>query len=61
MYNTIFYIILGLFIFEFLLSKTLDYLNTLNWSTKLPDELKEIYDEQKYKKSMEYEKTKSTF
>ena len=61
MYNTIFYIILWLFIFEFLLSKTLDYLNTLNWSVKLPDELKDIYDEKKYKKSMKYEKEKIIF
>jgi len=43
------------------LSKTLDYLNTLNWSEKLPDELKDIYDEKKYKKSMEYEKVKNNF
>ena len=61
MYDTIFYIIIGLFVFEFILSKTLDYLNTLNWSTKLPVELKDIYDEKKYQKSMEYEKTKNTF
>lgn len=61
MYDTIFYVILGLFVWEFILSKTLDYLNTLNWSTKLPVELKEIYDEEKYKKSMEYEKVKNTF
>ncbi len=61
MQDTIFYIILGLFIWEFILSKTLDYLNTLNWSTKLPEELKDIYDEKKYSKSMEYEKVKHTF
>ncbi len=61
MYTTIFYIIIWLFVFEFILSKTLDYLNTLNWSTKLPEELKDIYDEKKYSKSMEYEKTKHAF
>jgi len=57
----IFYIIIGLFIFEFLFSKTLDYLNTLNWSDKLPEELKGIYDQEKYAKSMQYEKTKHNF
>jgi STE24 endopeptidase len=57
----IFYIIIALFVFEFILSKTLDYLNTKNWSTKLPKELKEIYDEKKYSKSMEYEKVKYSF
>ena len=61
MYTTIFYIILWLFIFEFLLTKTLNYLNTLNWSNKLPKELEEIYDAKQYKKSMEYEKTKHNF
>jgi len=61
MYDTIFYIILGLFIFEFLLSKILNYLNTLNWSTKLPKELKEIYDAKKYAKSMDYEKVNYSF
>jgi len=57
----IFYIIIWLFIFEFVLSKILDYLNTKNWSNKLPEELKEIYDEKKYSKSMKYEKTKYKF
>ncbi|MFK7780610.1 MAG: M48 family metallopeptidase [Candidatus Gracilibacteria bacterium] len=61
MYTTIFYIILGLFIFEFLFSKILSYLNTLNWSTSLPKELKAIYDAKKYKKSMKYEKDKYDF
>lgn len=61
MYETIFYIILWLFVFEFLLSKLLSYLNTLNWSEKLPAELKDIYDADKYKKSMNYEKTKYYF
>jgi len=61
MYNTFFYIILWSFVFEFLFSKTLSYLNKLNWSTTLPKELKEIYDAKKYKKSMEYEKTKYDF
>lgn len=61
MAETILYIILALFIWEFVLSKILDYLNTKNWSDKLPDELKEIYDEKKYKKSMDYEKVKNTF
>jgi len=59
--ESIFYIIIVLFVFEFVLSKTLDFLNTKNWSNKLPEELKEIYDEKKYSKSMDYEKTKYKF
>jgi len=54
-------IIIWLVVFEFILTKTLDYLNTTRWSNKLPEELKEIYDEEKYAKSMDYEKAKSKF
>lgn len=61
MYNSIFYIIIWLYVFEFLFSKTLSYLNTLNWSNQLPEELKDIYDAKKYEKSMDYEKTKYKF
>ncbi|MDQ7009590.1 MAG: M48 family metallopeptidase [Candidatus Gracilibacteria bacterium] len=59
--ETILYIILALFIGEFIFSKTLDYLNTKNWKNKLPEELKDIYDEKKYEKSMKYEKTNHKF
>jgi STE24 endopeptidase len=38
-----------------------DYLNTLNWSDTLPEEAKDIYDEEKYKKQQAYEKTKHKF
>jgi STE24 endopeptidase len=59
--ETIFYVIIVLFVLEFLLTKTLSFLNTTKWSPKLPVELKDIYDEEKYSKSMEYEKVKYNF
>ncbi len=59
--QTILIIILVLFISEFALTKFLGYLNTKNWKTTLPKELKEIYDGKKYKKSMEYERVKYRF
>ena len=59
--QTIFCIILALFIWEFIFSKTLDYLNTTRWRDKLPKELEWIYDEKKYAKSMQYEKTNHKF
>jgi len=59
--QTIFYIILSFFAWEFIFSKILDYLNTKNWSDKLPEELSGIYDEKKYEKSMQYEKAKYKF
>jgi STE24 endopeptidase len=57
----IYYLLLFFVIFEFVVLTFLDYLNTCNWSNELPEELKEIYDEKKYAKSMEYEKTKFKF
>lgn len=59
--ETILYAVIWLIVFEFILSKTLDYLNTTRWSDKLPKELEWIYDEKKYKKSMKYEKAKTKF
>ncbi len=59
--QTILYIILALYIWEFIFSKTLDYLNTTKWKETLPDDLKDIYDEKKYAKSMKYEKTNHKF
>ncbi len=61
MSNTIFIIIIAIIVFDFFLERSLDYLNTLKWSSKLPDELKEIYDEKKYKTSQKYEKVKHRF
>ncbi len=57
----IFYTIIWFIVFEFILTRVLDYLNTLNWSDELPEEVKWIYDEEKYKKSQQYEKTKHKF
>lgn len=59
--TTIFYLIIWFLTFEFILTKVLAYLNTLNWSDELPVEAKWIYDEEKYKKSQEYEKVKHKF
>jgi len=59
--ETIFYIIIGLTVAEFIFTKVLSYLNTLNWSDKLPKEVEWIYDEKKYKKSQQYEKAKFKF
>lgn len=57
----VFLFIIGFIVFEFVLSRFLDYLNTLNWSDELPEEVKWIYDEEKYKKSQQYEKIKHKF
>ncbi len=57
----ILYIIIAILISEFALTKFIDYLNTLNWSNKLPEEAKWIYDEEKYQKQQDYEKVNHKF
>jgi STE24 endopeptidase len=59
--QAIFYLILALFIFEYILNTVLSYLNTRHWNFELPDDLKEIYDQTQYSKSMKYEKSKYDF
>jgi STE24 endopeptidase len=61
METILFWIIISIIIFDFIFEKTLDYLNIKNLKEKLPDELKGIYDEDKYKKSQAYQKTSSRF
>lgn len=61
MQNMYFYLIIWITVFFFVLDKFVDYLNTLNWSDTLPEEAKDIYDEDKYKKQQAYEKTKHKF
>ncbi|WP_299580630.1 M48 family metallopeptidase [uncultured Sunxiuqinia sp.] len=57
----LFWIIIGILIFDFVLERWLDYLNTTRWSTQLPDEVKGIYDEEKYRKQQAYSRTNHRF
>ncbi len=61
MHQIIFYFIIGILIFGYLFDQFLDYLNATKRSSVLPDELKEIYDDEKYKKSQDYEKANYRF
>lgn len=61
MVNTLYLIILFIIIIDFAFERWLDYLNTTKWSSKLPDEFAGIYDEEKYRFSQDYEKTKHRF
>ena len=61
MYNTLFYIILAIVVFDFALERLLDWLNSTRWSSKLPSELKGIYDPDRYEKSQQYEKENQKF
>lgn len=54
MFTTVFYIIIAILIFDFLLERLLNYLNSTRWSNELPKELHGIYDIDQYKKSQDY-------
>ncbi len=55
------YILLIIIVVFFAIDNFISYLNTTQWNTKLPPEAKDIYDEEKYQKSQEYEKVKYQF
>jgi len=61
MENTILIIIIAIIIFDFFFDRIMDYLNASRWSKSLPEELKGIYDEEKYRKSQEYSKVNMRF
>jgi len=61
MYQIVFYIIIGILIFDYLLEQTLDYLNATRRSANLPEKLKGIYNEEKYHQSQEYDKANHKF
>ncbi len=61
MVNTLFWLIIAIIIFDYLLEKFLDYLNYSNMQETIPVELKGIYDEEKYRKSQQYEKVNLGF
>ena len=54
-----FFIIISLVIFNFLFSNLLDYINHRNWKDEIPNELKDFYDKEKYKKAKNYALSKN--
>ncbi len=61
MENTIFWIIVGIILFDYFFEKILDWLNYKNMSEHIPAQLENIYDEEKYRKSQQYEKVTTRF
>ncbi len=59
MYNTVFFIIIGILVFSYILSEYLDYLNSKYRNKDIPKELEGIYDDEKYLKSQNYGKANS--
>lgn len=61
MTEMIFYIIIAILVFDYILERLLDYLNSRLWSNALPEELEGIYDADKYKLSQDYTKVNTKF
>ncbi len=60
-YNDPFFLIVGILIFNYILERWLDFLNSKQWSNKLPAELKEVYDSEQYEKSQNYKRINEKF
>ena len=56
-----FYIIIGMILFEYILSLLVDILNVKSLNPNLPDEFKDVYEQDKYKKSQNYTKSNTKF
>ena len=56
-----FYIIIGMILFEYILSLLVDILNVKSLNPNLPDEFKDVYDQDKYEKSQNYTKSNTKF
>ncbi len=61
MVKIIFYLIVFIVVFDFVFERFLEYLNTTRWSAILPAEVRGIYDEEKYRESMNYERVNYRF
>ena len=59
--STLLFIILLIISVNFILEQWLDYINMRRQHAVLPEELKEIYDEEKYAQSIAYQKTQTRF
>ena len=54
-----FFIIISLVVFNYLFSIILDYVNHRNWKDEIPNELKDFYNEEKYKTAKSYALSKN--
>jgi STE24 endopeptidase len=61
MHEIIFWIIIAIIVIDFVFENYLDYLNTTRMSKQLPNEVKDIYDEEKYRKQQAYQKENQRF
>lgn len=60
-FNAPFYLIMSIIVFNFILERTLDVLNSRYWSAELPEEVADVYDRSQYRKSQLYKKANDKF
>ncbi len=61
MAQLLFYLIIGIIVFDFLFERLLDYLNSTRWSDSIPEKLKGIFNSEEYVKSQSYKKVNYRF
>ena len=61
MHNNLFYVIVAILVLQYILDTFLNYLNAKNFGNPLPDELKNVFDQDEYQKSQDYKKTNYRF
>lgn len=59
--TTLFYIIIGILILNFILDKVIGSLNAKHFGDPVPSELEDVYDREEYAKSQRYKKEKYRF
>ncbi len=61
MHEIIFWIIIAILVLDFLFENYLEYLNTTRMSKKLPEEVKGIYNERRYREQQAYQRENQRF
>lgn len=59
--ETVFNIIVAIVVFNYVFSRILEYLNATRYGAPIPEELEDVYDREKYRKSMAYKKVNYRF
>jgi STE24 endopeptidase len=61
MYNTVFFIIIGILVVGFIIERWLDLLNLSHTKNEPPEELKDVYEPERYRESQQYKRTNTRF
>ncbi|NKI27692.1 M48 family metallopeptidase [Arenibacter sp. 6A1] len=59
--DSLFYIIIAILVLQFFIETFLEYLNSKHYSDPIPQDLKDVFDENEYKKSQAYKRTNYRF